>query len=160
ARALVPAALVAGLAVSASPATASPAHPLAAPSPVSVAVVVPLTVPPGTAGLLDAETLTDYTSEGGLLDRELDAVSGTFAAVALGPLIPASVGVLGSSAPAEAVAFLDRLRLLPNQLFLLGYADADPALAAEAGLPPAPLGFSFAIDPADFGPAQTATPAP
>ncbi|MEZ5189758.1 MAG: DUF6049 family protein [Schumannella sp.] len=160
ARALVPAALVAGLVASAAPATASPADPLAVPAPVSVAVVVPLTVPVGTTGLLDAETLTEYTSEGGLLDRELDAVSGTLAAVALDPMIPVSIRVLGSSAPAEAVAFLDRLRLIPNQLFLLGYADADPALAAEAGIPLTPLGFSFAIDPADFGPAQTATPVP
>ncbi|MCU1416565.1 MAG: hypothetical protein JWP32_739 [Schumannella sp.] len=132
--------------------------------PVSVAVVMPLTVPPTTSGLLNADALTTYTQDGGLLNRQLDAVAGTSAAIGLDPMIVASIRVLGSAAPASALDFLSRLHALPNEMFLLGYADADPALAAVAGTQAelAPLGFDFAIDPADFGPAVTpsATPTP
>jgi len=161
----MPAALVAAALALASPASAAAlAGAAAAPGagPVAVAVVVPLTVPPTTTGLLDAETLATYTAEGGLLDRELDAVARTGAAVALDPMIPASIRVLGTSAPETALAFLSRLQSIPNGVFLLGYADADPALAVVAGSTPelSPAGFGFAVDPANFGPAVTPTPTP
>jgi hypothetical protein len=162
----VPAALIAvSLAVVGGSAAASAAPAAgAAPGsgPISVAVVMPLTVPPTSGGLLDADALTTYTQDGGLLDRQLDAVAGTVAAIGLDPMITASIQVLGTSAPESALEFLDRLRTVPNEVFLLGYADADPALAAVAGTDDAltPLGFDFAIDPADFGPAETATPTP
>jgi len=130
--------------------------------PVSVAVVMPLTVPPTTTGLIGADALATYTRPDGLLDRELDAVAGTAAAIGLDPMIPASIRVLGSSAPADALDFLARLRAAPNEVFLLGYADADPALASVAGTDEelAPLGFDFAIDPANFGPAVTPSSTP
>jgi hypothetical protein len=160
----LPAVLIAGALALATPASAAPAATGADAAPVSIAVVMPLTVPPTSTGLIDAETLATYTQPGGLLDRELDAVAGTRAAVGLDPMIPASIRLLGTAAPADALAFLVRLRAMPNEVFLLGYADADPALASAAGMTAefAPLGFGFAIDPADFGPAQTpgATPEP
>ncbi|CAN5538290.1 hypothetical protein BH09ACT4_BH09ACT4_05560 [soil metagenome] len=163
--------LVAGALVMVTPASGawsadgpdvSPASLSAGSGPVSVAVVMPLTVPPTTTGLLDADALTTYTRAGGLLDRQLDAVVGTAAAIGLDPMIPASIRVLGSSAPADALDFLARLRSVPNDVFLLGYADADPALAAVAGTAESltPLGFDFAIDPANFGPAVTPSPTP
>ncbi len=128
--------------------------------PVSVAIVMPLTVPPTTTGLLDAETLTTYTAPGGLLTRQLDAVVGSRVAIGLDPMVVASIRVLGTAAPEPALAFLERLQTVSNEVFLLGYADADPAVTggANAGDALGPLGFDFAIDPADFGPA--ATPAP
>lgn len=128
--------------------------------PVSVAIVMPLTVPPTTTGLLDAETLTAYTSAGGMLTRQLDAVVGSRVAIGLDPMIFASIRVLGTSAPEPAVAFLERLQTAPNEVFLLAYADADPAVTgrANAGDALVPLGFDFAIDPANFGPAATPTP--
>jgi hypothetical protein len=158
----VPAALIAVVLAVASPASAAVRSPAAGSGPVAVAVVMPITVPPTTTGLLDAEALTTYTRQGGLLDRELDAVAGTTATVGLDPMIPASIRVLGTSAPAEAVDFLARLQSMPNEVFLLGYADADPALAVLAGMSNefAPLGFGFAIDPANFGPAVTPGPTP
>ena len=169
---MVPA-LVAGLLAVAAPASGawdidppdpqlSPAAVTAGSGPVSVAVVVPLTAPPTTTGLLDAETLTTYTQQGGILDRELDAVAGTSAAIGLDPMITASIRVLGTAAPAEALQFLDRLRGIPNELFLLSYADADPAVAAVAGTTGelTPLGFESILDPGDFGPAITASPTP
>ncbi|MGN6501562.1 MAG: DUF6049 family protein, partial [Pseudolysinimonas sp.] len=92
--------------------------------------------------------------------RQLDAVAGTRAAIGLDPMIPASIRVLGSAAPASALTFLSRLRMVSNEVFLLAYADADPALAAAAGIGGdlAPLGFDFALDPDAFGPAPTPTP--
>ncbi|HTL40871.1 MAG TPA: DUF6049 family protein [Pseudolysinimonas sp.] len=158
----VAAVLLAGALAVATPASAiaSTAAEAAGSGPVSVAVVVPLTVPPTTSGLLDAETLATYTRDGGLLDRQLDAVAGTRAAIGLDPMIPASIRVLGSGAPDSALSFLARLRMVSNEIFLLGYADADPALAAAAGIGDdfTPLGFGFTLDPDAFGPA--ATPAP
>jgi hypothetical protein len=158
----VPAALIAGALALATPASAPPHAEDATPAPVSVAVVMPLTVPPTAGGLIDEETLATYTQPDGLLDRELDAVAGTRTAVGLDPMIPVSIRILGSAAPPDALAFLERLREMPNEVFLLGYADADPALAIAAGMTGqyAPLGFGFAIDPADFGPAQTPAATP
>jgi hypothetical protein len=130
--------------------------------PVSVAIVWPLTVPATTTGLLDAETLATYTEPGGLLTRQLDAVAGTSVAIGLDPMVTTSIRVLGTTAPATALAFLERLEGISNEVFLLAYADADPTItgAANAGTELAPLGFDFAIDPADFGPASTPTPTP
>lgn len=130
--------------------------------PVSLAIVWPLTVPPTTTGLLDAETLTTYTEPGGLLTRQLDAVAGTTVAIGLDPMVTTSIRVLGTAAPDTALAFLERLGTLTNEVFLLSYADADPTVtgAANDGAELAPLGFDFAIDPDDFGPAVTPTPTP
>jgi hypothetical protein len=167
-------ALVAGALLAAAPASAGfAADPLPDPGisaaavtpgsgPVSVAIVMPLTVPPTTTGLIGADALATYTRSGGLLDRELDAVDGTEAAIGLDPMIPASIRVLGSSAPPDALDFLARLRATTNEVFLLGYADADPALASVAGTDEElqPLGFDFTINPANFGPAVTPSPSP
>ncbi|HWH26512.1 MAG TPA: DUF6049 family protein [Pseudolysinimonas sp.] len=128
--------------------------------PVSVAVVVPFTVPVDKVGLLDAKTLETYTGPEGLLTRELNAVVGTSATIGLDPMIPASIRILGTSAPASALAWLARLRAAPNEVFMLAYADADPVAAASAGALDLlePLDFGFAIDPARFGPASSPTP--
>lgn len=168
---LLATALTAGALAVATPASALSSFepPPAAPAavtpgsvPVSVAVVMPLTVPPTTTGLLDADALATYTQDGGLLDRQLDAVAGSSAAIGLDPMIPASIRVLGTSAPQSALDFLARLHSASNEVFLLGYADSDPALAAVADAEDelSPLGFGFAIDEANFGPAETPTPAP
>lgn len=144
------------------PASASAAAAAPAGTPVSVAVIMPLTVPSTTTGLLGTEALETYTQPGGLLARQLDAVEGTSATVALDPMIVASIRVQGAGAPPDALDFLERLRALPNEVFLLAYADADPALAVQADMSGQlePLGFDFAIDPADFGPAVSPTPTP
>lgn len=118
----------------------------------SVAVVYPLTVPASSAGLFDAETLQEWTSPLGLLDRQLDAVAGRAVAIGVDPRIIASIRVLGSSAPTSAVEWLNRLGSAGNEIFPLAYADADVALQAQLGLTEllAPTGFGDALDPADF----------
>ncbi|HAN26073.1 MAG TPA: hypothetical protein DCP95_16120, partial [Microbacterium ginsengisoli] len=69
---------------------------------------------------------------GGLLDAELTAVAGTAAVLAVDPAVVASIRVLGSSAPASARAWLQRLMTLPNERFALQYGDADVATQLEA----------------------------
>jgi len=130
--------------------------------PVSLAVLVPLTVRPGSAGLIDAATLAGYTAPLGVLTRQLDAVIGTPAVIGLDPMIIASIRVLGRSAPASATAWLERLRTSGNEVFALAYADADLAALAHADALALryPVAFKFAIDPRNFGPAGTASPAP
>jgi len=123
--------------------------------PLSLALAYPLTVPRGSStGLFDADQLATWTSPLGLLTRQLDAVSGRAVAVAIDPRIIASIRVLGSSAPATATGWLDRLRGLPNEIFPLAYADADVAVQAQAGLPAllTPISFADVLDPADFAP--------
>jgi hypothetical protein len=127
-----------------------------------VSVVVPITAPWGEEGILDAETLATATSPTGVLARELDEVLGTTVTVALDPMIPASIRLLGSAAPESAVEWLGRLEAASNEVFLLAYADADlTALARADSLDlVATLDLTFALEPGAFGPAETATPTP
>jgi hypothetical protein len=138
------------------------AAPLAVGDGLVVSVVVPITAPWGEDGILDAETLATATSPTGVLARELDEVLGTAVTVALDPMIPASIRLLGSAAPESAVEWLDRLEAASNDVFLLAYADADlTALARADSLDlVGPLDLTFALDPGAFGPAETATPTP
>lgn len=131
-------------------------------TPVSVGVVVPLSVQGGREGFIDAAALAEYTSPTGLLTRELDSVSNTDAAIGVDPMIIASIRLLGSSAPESATEWLDRLGALDNETFALSYADSDVTVGLQAGSPEvvAPTSFDFAIDPALFGTQTVETPDP
>ncbi|MBT2517155.1 hypothetical protein J7E29_06890 [Streptomyces sp. ISL-90] len=121
-------------------------------APLSLALAYPLTVPAGTTGLLDAEQLETWTSPLGLLTRQLDAVANRSVAIAIDPRIIASIRALGTTAPATATAWLDRLRGVTNEVFPLAYADSDLAVQAQLGLAGilSPTSFSDAMDPANF----------
>jgi hypothetical protein len=127
-----------------------------------VSVVVPITAPWGDEGLLDAATLATATSPTGVLTRELDEVLTTSATIALDPMIPASIRLLGSAAPETALSWLAQLEDASNDVFLLAYADADlTALARTDSLDLAlPDSLEFALDPDAFGPAETTSPTP
>jgi len=160
-------ALVAGPALGASavdePASGSDSSAAtSSPTPVSLAVLVPMTVRPTATGLIDATTLAGYTAPLGVLTRQLDAVIGTPAVIGIDPMIIASIRVLGTAAPASATSWLERLRTSGNEVFSLAYADADLAALARADALRLrdPVGFTFAIDPRNFGPARTASPTP
>ncbi len=131
-------------------------------SPVSLAVLVPLTVRPTASGLIDSPTLAADTAPLGILSRQLDAIIDTPAVIGIDPMIIASIRVLGNAAPPSALAWLTRLEGASNEVFALAYADADPAsLAHVNALPLAqPLGFDFALDPGHFGKSVTASPTP
>ncbi|WP_238476266.1 DUF6049 family protein [Agromyces mariniharenae] len=121
---------------------------------VAVALAAPLTTPTGTvpAGLIPADQLENWTSPTGLLTRQLDALAGRRVAIGLDPRIVASIRVLGTSAPASATAWLQRLSNVPNEVFPLAYADADIAAQAQLALPGllAPTSFGDVLDPANF----------
>jgi hypothetical protein len=102
--------------------------------PGEVAVLVPITAGPLTAGLLTAEELTILTGDGGALRTQLDAAAGTPAILAVDPAIPAAIRVLGSTAPASAIDWLDDLLALPNTRFALQFGDADLAVQRAADL--------------------------
>lgn len=129
---------------------------------VKLAIVVPLVVPASADEFLSSAQLGLYTSERGLLTRELDAVLNRPVAIGIDPRIIASIRLLGSSAPPSALAWLDRLAGATNQAFALAYADADLTLQTQAGGDVLqPETFDFAIDPSLFAAApSTATPGP
>jgi hypothetical protein len=104
----------------------------------SVGVIVPITAPPGTAGLLSIDDLALLTAADGALTAQLDAVEGTAAILAIDPAVVAAIRARGTTAPATAIEWLTRLEALPNARFALQYADADLTPQMQAGLP-APL---------------------
>jgi hypothetical protein len=130
--------------------------------PVSVAVIAPVTLPPSTTGLVSAEELETLTGPFGALTRQLDAIAGTSAAIALDPMILTSIRVLGSTAPESARQWLARLGALSNEVFLLAYGDADLVSAVRSGTLAdlQPSGFDFALDAANFSPVETPAPSP
>ena len=130
--------------------------------PVSVAIIAPVTLPPTTTGLVPADELETLTGAFGALTRQLDAIAGTPAVIALDPMILASIRVLGSTAPESARQWLARLGALSNEIFLLAYGDADLVTAIRSGTLAElqPSGFGFALDEANFSPAQTPAPTP
>ncbi|GAB3604830.1 hypothetical protein GCM10027413_02390 [Conyzicola nivalis] len=129
-----------------------------------VATVFPLTTPETRTALISAEALAGYTSPTGALTRDLDAVIDTSAAIAIDPMILASIRVLGTSAPQSALDWLSRLSQAPNETFSLTYADTDVTVGLQAGASSviAPNSFDFAIDPTLFAtpPAETPTATP
>jgi hypothetical protein len=129
-------------------------------TPVDLAVAMPITTPPSSTGLIGAEDLTAYTADSGILTRQLDGVLDRPVAIAIDPMIIASIRVLGTTAPPTAVEWLNRLSTATNDIFPLGYADADPALAVQAGAetPLAPTSLDFATDPSLFVPTETGAP--
>jgi hypothetical protein len=129
----------------------------------SVGVVVPITAGPLSTGLLTSEQLQTMTASDGQLTALLDAVAGTSAILAVDPAIPTAIRVLGSSAPADATAWLDRLTSLSNPRFALQFGDADIAAQINAGAATltTPLELSAYLDPTHFASGSGgATPAP
>ncbi|WP_166999346.1 DUF6049 family protein [Paramicrobacterium fandaimingii] len=130
------------------------------PQPTTVAVAVPITLPPEADSLINAEDLEAYTSEAGLLTQQLDGVLGHDVAIAIDPRIIASIRVLGSAAPDTAVEWLARLESAPNDTFPLQYADADPTAQLQAGAESLqqPSSLLFGIDPNNFTPPENDNP--
>lgn len=104
------------------------------PGPGALGVVVPITAPPISSGLLSAAELTTLTDTGGTLRQLLDAVSGSSAILAIDPAVVAAIRVLGTTAPAPATQWLADLMSLPNPRFALQFGDADVAVQIAGGL--------------------------
>lgn len=123
---------------------------------VGIGVVVPITADATEAGLLTAQQLDELTATDGSLTAQLDAIEGTDAILAIDPAIPAAIRVLGTSAPADALLWLDRLEALPNARFALQFGDADVAAQVQAGIVPPlrPSSLQAYMKPADFVPEE------
>ncbi len=119
----------------------------------NVTVVMPITAPATAAGLLPAADLAAFTAPNGVLTRQVDGLIGhPSVAIGIDPMILASIRVLGSAAPASATQWLLSLSDLPNDVFSLGYGDADLAGQFQSGLtaPLAPTALGYAMEPANF----------
>ncbi len=129
---------------------------------VNTTFVAALSTPGNRSALLSADDVNALTSEAGDLTRLLDAVAGRPVLVGIDPRVIASIRALGTSASADALAFLDRLERLPNETFLLPWADADPvSTLAAAGVPlPAPEGGGAALTPDNSGPGDEPSASP
>ncbi|MCR2824911.1 DUF6049 family protein [Microbacterium sp. zg.Y909] len=127
-----------------------------------VGVIVPITAPPASDGLLSSDELTALTAPDGELTAQLDAVAGTTAILAVDPAVLAAVRALGSAAPPSATAWLAQLEALPNDRFALQFGDADVAAQLDAGLPAPlqPTSLQPYLNAADFVPDPAATPVP
>lgn len=122
--------------------------------PTRLTLVVPLTAPPETTGLIPAEILQSYTGPTGILTTTLNAVIDTPVTIALDPMLIASIRILGDTAPQSAADWLEHLRQAKNEIFPLAYADSDIAALSQAGSGSVLEPTSFAIDPALFPPAE------
>ena len=121
-------------------------------TPTTLVSVAAITVPPQPSGVIPADRLDEYAGAGGLLSRQLNAAVGKPVALAIDPMIIASIRLLGSAAPESATTWLERLRQAPNETFALPYADQDVAMVAQTGAVPFPGVQSFAgrIDESAF----------
>ena len=141
--------LMGALVLSASPAPSSAAP---QPAPVSLAVIVPVSIEGGATGIYTATELETATIPGGYLYQLVKAVDGTSATLAIDPMLLVSVRLLGNEAPPSALLWLQSLAALRNETFALSYADSDITLALQAGSKRvlAPTSFTFAINPDRF----------
>jgi len=117
-----------------------------APAPVPLSLVVPLVLPQNITTLPTAEQLSALSPR---LTSLLDAGERHGATLAVDPRILAGIRALGTQAPSAATTLLDRLGSTPQPVFLLQYADADPAVQAALGFDSLmqPLGLSYAVKP-------------
>ncbi|MDO9395209.1 MAG: DUF6049 family protein [Herbiconiux sp.] len=159
---------VQGTAVAGTRTTVVWGDPDAAPaSPADVTVVAPITTAASTSGLIPSTSLEALTGDSGSLTRELDAVIDRPVTLAVDPRIIVSIRALGSTAPASAVAWLERLDQASNPIIPLGFGDSDLSGERQAGAAQVlePISFAYALDPADFTDVDeliepTASPAP
>ncbi len=107
--------------------------PSAAPEQTAFMGILPVVPPPSTSGLLTEVELTELTGPSGILTRQLAVAQGRPVAIGVDPRILTSIEVLGEKAPESALAWLSVLKSLPNETFLLAYADADISAQAQAG---------------------------
>lgn len=100
---------------------------------VQASAIVALTVPEPSDGVLSAEQLAEYTAPDGTLTRQLDEYSARPVTIGVDPRIPASIRLLGDTAPDSVVVWSARLGRIANETFPLAWADADIAAISQAG---------------------------
>jgi hypothetical protein len=126
--------------------------------PTNLALAMPIITPVAATGLITAADLEEFTAPSGVLTRQLDASIDRPIALGIDPRIIASIRILGTSAPASAVDWLERLEGANNETFALAYGDADVAALSQAGMSPISIPVDFPIDPALFPGGATVEP--
>jgi hypothetical protein len=123
--------------------------------------ILPIVPPPSTSGLLSSDELTELTGPSGILTRQLDVARGRPVVLGVDPRIVASIEALGDKAPETVLAWLAVLKSLPNESFLLAYADADISVQAQAGSTSllSPATTDVIIPVVEAVPSATPTPA-
>ncbi|WP_440709224.1 DUF6049 family protein [Herbiconiux sp. YIM B11900] len=123
-----------------------------APATAGVTVIAPITSVASATGLIQSASLEAFTSDTGVLTRELDAVIGKPVTIAVDPRIIVSIRSLGSSAPASAVGWLERLDAAPNPIIPLSYGDSDLSGEHQAGAGAVlqPTSFAYALKASNF----------
>ena len=157
------AAIVLGLALSPIVSAAPSAAAAGQSAPVSVTIIATLTAPERRTGFIDPTLLATYTSEFGLLTRQLNQVINKPVVIGIDPSILASIRILGTDAPPSATAWLSRLENATNETFPLAWADADLTGPLQADSDGVLLleSIDFAIVPARFPtPVESAPPTP
>jgi len=128
--------------------------------------ILAIVPPPSTSGLLTAAELTDLTGPSGILTRQLAVAQGRPVAVGIDPRILSSIEALGDTVPETVSAWLQAVKALPNESFMLAWADADISAQAQAGssalLAPSTSDVITPVvqDVASASPSPTDSPAP
>lgn len=120
-------------------------------SPLPLTLVVPLVLHSDVQALPDRDELAGAAPT---LLQLLDAAEQRNATIAVDPRIIAGIRALGTAAPGSAATLLDRLERSSAPMFLLQFADADPAVQAALGFDTLmqPLGFDHATALGSFEP--------
>lgn len=133
-----------------------------APSPAAMTTIVAIVPPADSAGVLSSQKLVELTGPSGVLTRQLQLAQGRTVALGVDPRIIASIAALGDTIPESVQLWLNQLRALPNESFLLPYANADISAQAQAGATTllAPITTDIVATPAASTASATPTPTP
>lgn len=117
--------------------------------PVPLTLVVPLLLPGSVQPMPDREQLQAVS---GPLLEVLSAAERRRATVAVDPRIIAATRALGTLAPDAALELVERIETSPSPVFLLQFADADPAAQAALGFETLlqPIGLAHLTATGDF----------
>lgn len=104
-----------------------------APTPAALTTILALVPPADTPGVLSSQDLSELTGPSGVLTRQLQVAQGRNVALGVDPRIIASIAALGDTVPESVQLWLAQLTALPNETFMLPYANADISAQAQAG---------------------------
>lgn len=113
-------------------------------SPIPLTLVVPLVLPSTVQALPNRDEIARSAPR---LTQIFEAAERHNATIAIDPRILAGIRVLGTDAPASATALLEKIEKSAAPIFLLQFADADPAVQAALGFTEllSPIGFTRAL---------------
>lgn len=123
--------------------------------PLQLTLVVPIVLPSSVRTLPTRAELGEHSPS---LLRLVDGAIQRHATLAIDPRILAGIRALGTAAPRSALDLLERIEQSSTPMFLLQFADADPAVQAALGLEELmqPIGMDYATQLGTFEAPSTA----